>query len=250
MDNFPEREGYTLKAVYDYDTGVKIEGESSESSKKRSISGKWDEATATSETPVIKLYTEWEEGKRYRIHSAEELSANADINGYYELYANLNFKGIEWPQAFQNGKFNGQIIGNGKKISNVTFESTSRSRLANGLFSSLDENARIENVKFENITHVIDLLTVAQDATFGLLAGTAADGASFQNVTISGKLVFGDNCAALAGSDSFTVKKIIASGTTDGIKVGSITVSKKDEANTAFDLIVDNDGTITIVPGT
>ena len=249
MDNFPTRDGYTLKAVYDLDSMVKIEGVASESGKK-TITGEWDEVTATSKTPVIKLYTEWEEGKRYRIYSAEDLASNADVDGYYELYANLNFKNVDWPAAFQNGKFNGKIIGNGKKIFGVSFESTSRSRLANGLFSSLGENAVIENVKFENITHTIDLMAVAQDTTFGLLAGTAAEGATFKNVSLSGKLVFGDNCAALAGSDSFTAKKVIGVGEADGIKVGEILVEKKNADNAAFDLAVDSDGTVTIVPGT
>ncbi len=249
MDNFPTRDGYTLKAVYDLDSMVKIEGTAAESGNKKTITGEWDEVTATSKTPVIKLYTEWEEGHRYRIYSAEDLAANADLDGYYELYANLNFKNVTWPAAFQNGKFNGRIIGNGKKIFGVSFESTSRSRLANGLFSSFGENAVIENVKFETITHVIDLMAVAQDTNFGLLAGASADGATFKNVSVSGKLVFGDNCAALAGSDSFTIKKVIGVGDVSGISVGEILVEKKNADNKAFDLTVDGDGTVTIVPG-
>jgi hypothetical protein len=228
---------------------VKVDGILNEAGNKKTISGEWDEATATSLTPTIKLFTEWQEGKRYKIYSAEDLIKNADAEGYYEIYANLNFSGKEWPAAFLNGKFNGKIFGNKHKITGISFESTSRSRLTNGLFSSLGENAYIENLRLENITHTIDLMAVAQDATFGLLAGTAAEGASFKNVSISGKLVFGDNCAALAGLDSFTVKKVIAIGDTKGISVGSITVEKADESNGAFDLNVDSDGTVTIVPG-
>ena len=241
MDNFPVREGYTLKEVFRFDNDQKLEG---------SCTGEWDELTATSKTPVIKLYTTWEEGKRYKIYSAEDLAANADVNGYYELYSNLNFKNVTWPAAFLNGEFNGKIIGNGRKISGVTIESTSRSRLANGLFSSFGENASIENVKFENITHVIDLMAVAQDATFGLLAGNASSGATFKNVSISGKLVFGDNCAVLAGSDSLTIKKVIGNGSVNGITSGTILVEKKNADNKAFDLSEDSEGTVTIVPGT
>jgi hypothetical protein len=60
-DNFPEREGYVLKGVYYLDSGVKVEGSyADESATKRTITGEWDEETATLKTPVIKLYTEWE----------------------------------------------------------------------------------------------------------------------------------------------------------------------------------------------
>ena len=245
MDNFPARDGYTLKKV-DYYASDVIEnvGEG-----KTTITGKWDEATATSLTPTIKLYTEWTEGKTYKIYSVEDFIKNADTEGYYELYANLDFTGVEWPAAFLNGKFEGKIFGNKHTISGVSFDSTSKSRITNGLFSALGENAYIENVKFEDITHTIDLGAVAQDATFGLLAGTAADGATFSKVTVSGKLVFGDNCAVLAGSDSFTVKTVIGSGGTKGITKGEILVVKQNEANTSFNLNVDEEDTVTIVSG-
>jgi hypothetical protein len=249
MDNFPTRDGYTLESVYYLDTMIKVDGTLNESGNKKIISGEWDEDTATSLTPTIKLFTEWQEGKRYKIYSAEDLIKNADAEGYYEIYANLNFSGKEWPAAFLNGKFNGKIFGNKHKITGISFESTSRSRLTNGLFSSLGENAYIENLRLENITHTIDLMAVAQDATFGLLAGTAAEGAEFKGVTVSGKLVFGDNCASLAGSDSFTVKTLVGSGNVSGITEGEILVEKKNEENTSFNLTVDEDGTVSIVSG-
>ena len=199
--------------------------------------------------PTIKLHTEWKVGKTYKIYSAEDLIRNADTEGYYELYADLDFTGLQWPATFLNGKFNGRIEGNKYSISNVSFESTSRSRFTNGLFSSLGENAYIDSVEFENITHTIDLMTVAQDATFGLLAGTAADGARFRKVTVSGKLVFGDNCAALVGSDIFTIKTVIGNGSTTGITADSIEVVKQNEENTAFKLETDDNGVVTIVSG-
>ena len=90
-------------------------------------------------------------------------------------------------------------------------------------------------------------MAVAQDATFGLIAGTAAEGATFKNVTVSGKLVFGDNCAALAGSDSFIIKTLVGNGNTNGITEGEILVEKKNEENTSFNLTVDEDGTVSIV---
>ena len=249
MDNFPEREGYTLdtRSIYYLDSMTKVEGV--ESGSKTIITGEWDEATATSLTPTIKLHTEWFEGKTYRIYSTEDFIKNADPNGYYELYSDLDFSKAEWPSAFLNEKFNGKIYGNKHEIYGVSFESTSRSRFANGLFSSLGENAYIEKVDFVDITHTIDLMAVAQDATFGLLAGTAADGATFKNVTVSGKLVFGDSCASLAGSDGFIINTLIASGDTDGITVEGITVEKQNAENNAFELSVDEDGAVSITSG-
>ena len=249
MDNFPERDGYTLDTVYYYDSMTEVEGTLSENGSKKFISGEWDEETATSLTPTIKLYTTWQEGKIYKIYSTDDFKKNADVNGYYELYANLDFKNTDWPSAFLNGKFAGKIFGNGHKISNVTFESTSRNRTENGLFSSFAPGAYIENVTFNNITHKIDLMTVAPGATFGLLSGEASDGCSFKNVTLGGKLLFGDNCSALVGDDSFTVKTVVGDGESDGISVSEILVEKQNKDNKSFGLSVDGEGFVTIVSG-
>ena len=104
-------------------------------------------------------------------------------------------------------------------------------------------------IEFKNITHTIDLMAVAQDATFGLIAGTASTSAGFNNVSVSGKLVFGDSCSALAGSDNFTVKTVIGNGDVTGINVDEITVQKQNDENTSFELIVDEDGVVSIISG-
>ena len=249
MDNFPTREGYTLipDSICYFDTMEKVTA--TEDGSKKIITGEWDELTATSKTPTIRLYTEWQEGKTYNIYSVDDLVKNADTEGYYYLHADLDFSNTDWPAAFLNGKFNGKIFGNGRTISNVSFESTSRSTLSGGMFSSFGESAYIENVKFENITHTIDLMAVAQDATFGLLAGSASNGATFKDVTLSGKLVFGDNCSSLAASDNFTIKTLIGNGDTTGITEDGITVQKQNADNTSFDVKVNEDGTVTVVSG-
>ena len=250
MDNFPTREGYTLESVEYLDINI-IE---TQTEKKKFITGKWDEATATSLTPTIKLHTEWTEGKIYKIYSVNDFIKNADLNGYYELYTDLDFTGAEWPAAFLSGEFNGKIFGNNRTISGVSFDSATRNRTSNGLFSSLGKNAYIENVNFENITHTVDLASAElannQTTVFGLLAGNVSDGASFKNVKISGSLVFGDKCADLAGNDSITIGKVIGSGSSSGITAGEITVAKKNADNTAFDLRTEADGSISIVSGT
>ena len=246
MDNFPVREGYTLTKVEYLDTNI-IENSTEN---KKTITGKWDEDTATSLTPTIKLHTEWEEGKRYNIYSTEDLIKHADTSGYYYLQTKkLDFTGETWPAIFTNGKFNGKIFGSNCTITGVSFNSTQRNRLSNGMFSAFGENAYIENVKFENITHTIDIAAVAQGTTFGLLAGNVENGAKFKNVSISGKLVFGDSCASLAGSDNYVINTLVGSGTASGITVKEILVEKQNNDNTEFDLILDKDGTVSIVSG-
>ena len=244
MDNFPSRAGYTLAEVYYLDGMTKVEASVTEAGKKF-ISGQWDEATATSLTPTIKLFTTWQEGERYRIYTTDDLRKNADANGYYEIYADLDFSEVEWPTAFANGKFNGKIFGNNHVISGAYVESTSRSRISNGLFSSLGENAYIENLEIQNITHKIDLMSVAPGSTFGLLAGSAADTAEFNNVKVSGKLLIGDSCASLAGSSDYTINKLFVGGNSTGIDY-DIVVEKANLSTKTFDLKVDDEGNVSI----
>ena len=236
MDNFPVREGYTLiPDEVDYSASDIIVNEING---KTTITGKWDEDSATSLTPTIKIYTKWQEGERYRIYSTEDLRKNASVSGYYEIYADLDFAGLEWPSVFANDKFEGKIFGRNHTISNVTVESTSRSRINNGLFSSLGENAYIENLSFENITHKINLMSVAPGASFGLLTGTVAEGAEFNNVSISGKILIGDDCAAIAGNNDYTIGLIAGVGEISGIE-SDVSVEKANPGNNTFGIEID-----------
>ena len=249
MDNFPVREGYTLADVY-YDEAMteKVEGTLNDAGNKKFITGEWDEATATSLTPTIKLYTTWQDGERYRIYSTEDLRKNASVDGYYEIYADLDFTGYEWPSVFANGEFSGKIFGKGHTISGVSIESTSRSRINNGLFSSLGDKAYIENITFENLTHTVNLMSVAPDSTFGLLAGRADDGASFKNVNVSGKILIGDSCASLAGNADYTIALLFVEGDKTGITY-NVTAEKVNPGNTSFTLEQNDDGTVSIAQG-
>ena len=236
MDNFPVREGYTLESV-DYSGSDVIVNELNG---KTTITGKWDEATATLVTPTIKLYTTWQEGERYRIYSVNDLIKHASSDGYYEIYSDLDFEGLEWPSAFVNDKFTGKIFGNGHTISNVSVESTSRSRINNGIFSSLDGSAYIENLNFKNVTHTINLMSVAPGASYGLLVGNVATGAGFKNVTVEGKIIIGDDCEGLAGNSDYSIGKIAGSGDVSGIS-SDVTVEKANPANESFDIEIDGD---------
>ena len=246
MDNFPEYEGYTLLNVY-YDEALtnKVVGTPNESGNKKYITGEWNAETATLVNESINLYTTWQEGERYKIYSTDDLIKYADSKGYYEIYSDLDFNGISWPTAFTDEEFSGKIFGNGRTISNVSIESTSRSRLNNGLFSSIGESASIENISFKNITHTINLMDAAQGANFGLLAGTIKNGAAFENVALDGKIIIGDDSAILAGGTGYSIGKVAGIGNTTGLTY-DITVEKANPGNESFNIEINGD-VITLV---
>ena len=257
MDNFPKRSGYTLNEVfYDEDMTDKVVGTPDKNGKKKTITGEWDAATATSLTPTIKLYTTWDEGERYKIYTAEDLRKNAVAHGYYEIYADLDFTATAWPTVFTDGKFTGTIIGlddnktpTERKITGISIESSSRNRLNNGIFGTIDEGARIEKITFENIVHTVNVMEVAPGASFGLFAGSVNGTVIFKDVTVKGKIVIGDNCAELIGTDAvYTISTLAGNGDVSGI-THDITTEKANKDNAAFDFEVAEDGTITLKAG-
>ncbi|MBO7196462.1 MAG: leucine-rich repeat protein [Clostridia bacterium] len=252
MDNFPSRKGYTLDKVYYLDSMTRVEGTLSEDGSKKYITGEWDESTATLKQPVIKLYTEWQEGDRYRIYTENDLIKNATSDGYYEIRADLDFTGLEWPFEFTDFAFNGKIMGKddfgndqARTISGISFSSTSKNRLNNGLFGSLGSNAAIENISFTNITHTIDLMMVAPDSKFGLLAGVVDKGAEFKNVSLSGKILIGDSCSTLAGNSDYAIGLVTADGKIDGI-TAEISVEKANPGNNTFDIQIDGSAVLIV----
>ncbi len=236
MGNFPKRGGFTLDCVYADEactTPVTTE----------SVAGEWDEATGTSLTPTIKLYTTWLEGTIYRIYTAEDLRKNADRSGVYDIRADLDFSSTSWPAAFVSGEFKGTINGGGHKITGAKI-TTDGSKQNSGLFSSISAEASFNDVIFEDICHVFNTGRVPTGATVGLLAGSIADGAAFENVSVSGRLVFGDFCYMLEGKD-FSIGLIAANTVDLGIS-GEITCEKADPNNNKFSIEV-HDGEVRLV---
>ena len=231
MGNFPVREGYTLECVYadeEYTSPVTTE----------SYSGSWDVATGTSLTPTIKLYTTWLEGNRYRIYSAEDLRKNADRNGWYDLYADLDFTDVNWPAIFTSGSFSGVINGNGHTISGVKVTSEGNKQTY-GIFSALSATARLTNVSFENITHTFNAGRVMAGASVGLLAGEIDAAATLTGVSVSGKLVFGDNCNNLKNAD-FTIGKLCAFDEEISIDTSNIVCEPADSAKCKFEIVIED----------
>ena len=228
MGNFPKRGGYTLDCVYsDAECTTPITAES--------FSGSYNVATGTSLTPTIKLYTTWLEGTRYRIYTADDLRKNADKDGQYDIYADLDFSSTSWPAIFLSGEFNGTINGRGHKISGIKI-TTDGPKQNSGIFASISENARFKDITFENATHTFNTGRVPSGASVGLLAGSIAEGAVFEGVSVSGKLIFGDLCYMLEGKD-FTIGLIAAGAAELGISE-SVSCEKANPQNTKFSIEV------------
>ena len=185
MNNFPTRDGMTFdKAYLDAEMTQELTD---------TLYGNFDEEKGILQhSGTVKVYTTWMEGEWFRIYNAKQFFANSKLNGNYILCADLDFSNQTWKLNLTEGEFNGTIIGNGFKISNIKSiqgAAASDRQEFGGLFGSLGANAVIKDVVFENVSYQIEAGTRAPEASFGLFAGIVHEGATLENVTVSGKLL-------------------------------------------------------------
>lgn len=179
MFNFPENDGYTFNGAY-YDEA----GTQQVATATLEHPGKVDEETGTADEPVMKLYVDWLEGEWYHIYTVEQFLDNASIKGNYEIHADLDFTDENWPTSLMYGNFTGSIKGNGHKFSNIELAQTNNSKVNAGLFGNFTEEASITDLTFENVTFTIEKGTRVAGTSYGLFAGTIAEGATITNVNI------------------------------------------------------------------
>ena len=218
MKKFPKVDGMTFDAAY-------LDAALTEAAP-ATLTGSWDPTTgtATATTATIKLYTTWMEGDWFRIYNAQQLKDNSRLGGNYILCADLDFSGTVWSPTLSAGVFTGKILGNGYTISNVTVEQADISAYYGGIFGSLSEKAELRDVTFENVTYKIGAGSRMQGVSFGLLAGTIAEGAVFENVKISGSLVVGANCYP----GDYTIGLICGQGTAPGVDHANVIASAEE----------------------
>ncbi len=145
----------------------------------------FENATATNST--MKLYVDYIDGEWFNISTADQLINAASAAGCYTIEADLDFAGKSWPAGFGNN-FTGKIIGGQHTIKNVSVEQARNDRMYNGLFGQLTAECVIENLTFSNITYTVSKgikATGMNGAAFGLLAGSIAEGAKLENVTVT-----------------------------------------------------------------
>lgn len=174
---YPDKD-MTFKAAY-YDEAMESPIESS------SVSGEIDYEHGVILNKVVKIYTEWYEGTWFMIENAAQLYSNARPGGNYMLINDIDMTGENWPVTFSQRNFTGKFYGNGHSISNINANQQGNyKRDSYGLFGTVAATAEFKDITFENIKYTVSGALNA--ASFGLFAGQVADGAVFDNVTVSG----------------------------------------------------------------
>ena len=237
MKNFPKREGYTLKFASLSSGLLTPMGEPIHGAEEFV-----DYETGTTSVSSVPVYTLWDEGEWFRIYNADQFYSNARLDGNYILCADLDFTDAVWPPVLTKGKFTGTIVGNGHTISNVDVLQSDNSQLTGGIFGALDSGATVTDLTFENITYTVSAGSRMQGATFGLFAGSIAEGVTLDSITLSGKLLISENCYP---QDTYLIGLLTGSGAAD-IDISSITCAVAEEGSTGLSLEVDDSGAVTL----
>lgn len=234
MYKFPSRDGYTFNGAYfDAEAAKPVDGETI------THPGTLSEENAVLENGILQLYVDWLEGEWYRIYNVEQFLDNYSINGSYELFADLDFADENWPTSLMYGNYAGTIRGNGHTIRNVTIEQTNNSKINAGLFGQLAATAVLEDVTFENVTFNIKSGTRMAGTSYGLLAGSIADGATVQNVSItSGHLLIDSGC--YFGTDDYVIGLVCGMGSAE-VDASGITCEATGDAPEKVVITVDGE---------
>ncbi len=243
MNDFPAVAGRTFEAAW-YDKA----GKQAVDTDTVSHPGTVDYATGTAQNGTMQLYVDYMDGEWYHIYSVEQFVKNANLAGSYVLHTDLDFTDAIWPTAFMYGNYTGTIQGNGHTISNVQVIQTNNSKANAGLFGRLAETSRLEDVTFENATLTIQSGTRVAGTTFGLLAGTVADGAVLQNVAIPSGAVNIDSTRCYFGADDYVIGLICGFGDAQGIDAAGISCAVVGDNPDTMQVEVDgNEVVLTIV---
>ncbi len=239
LHDFPDRSGYTFRAAYyDAEGSQPVEGQT------LTHPGQVDLSTGTARNGTLTLYLDYQEGEWYHIYNAGQFADNASPVGNYVLYDDLDFSDENWPTMLMHGEFSGTIQGNGHTIRNVSIRQSNTSKKNAGLFGSLTDTAKLENVTFENITFTIAGGTRAVDARFGLLAGVISGDATLNEVAVKNGLLVVDAKAYFA-NDSYLIGLLCADGGRE-LDFSGIRCELQGESDPAREITVDENGMVTI----
>ena len=107
------------------------------------------------------------------------------------------------------------------------------------MFGQIGDGAVIENIAFENATMTIDTgAPLRSDVSFGLLAGTIAEGATLKNVSVSGNINVDSACRFQGG---YSIGFGCGAGSAQGIDYSGITCTPVgDKADSLVITVVDD----------
>lgn len=234
MYKFPSRAGYTFQGAY-YDA----EGKQAVTTETVTHPGKLNTADGTVDNHKLQLYVDYAEGEWYRISTAEQFADNFNLNGSYELLADLDFAEEIWPTAMMYGNFAGTIRGNGHTIKNVSVIQTDNAKANAGLFGQLTDTAALQDVTFENITLTVKKGARMTGSAYGLLCGTLSDSAKLENVAITGQLQIDSGC--YFGTDDYTIGLLCGMGTPSVDYSGITCVAVGDAPESVVITVTEND---------
>lgn len=240
MYEFPERNGYTYNGCF-YDA----EGQVPVQTPALAHPGMVDVDTAQATEPVLEVYVDWIDGQWYHVYTVEQFLDNANVNGSYVIHEDLDFTDAIWPTALMHGTYTGTIDGQGHTLSNIQILQTNNAKTATGLFGSLAESAVITDLQLENVTVTIQGGARMAGSSFGLLAGTVADGAQLSGVQIANSCLQID-AAAYFGTDDYVIGLVSGMGQT-GIDSAGITCQAVGD-DPAKIVISVTDDTVTVTP--
>ncbi|MCD8206788.1 MAG: DUF3659 domain-containing protein [Bacteroidales bacterium] len=201
---FPSLSGYTFDAAYYYNE----KGEKTYIDGHLGHTGYVDENTTLSVNSVMKIYVEFLEGEVYEIKTAEQFT-NTDYvttDLIYKICADINFNcdtegnaldsskpAYAWPTRLDVNEFTGRIYTDGGTytLSNIYVRHSNATTTMGGLFGCLGADSVIENIVFESVT--FDFYSLNRSTTYGnyaLFAGDIKEGATIDNVTLTGSLTF------------------------------------------------------------
>lgn len=241
MYKFPKRSGYTFDGAYYDAEGTSAVGET--------VAFPAFEATdvITATKSSVNIYVDWKEGEWYRIYSAKQFVSNVNRAGCYELFADLDFTDVNWPNAFLYGEFTGKIVGNGHTISNVTITQNDNSKTRFGLFGSLAAGAVLEDVTFQNITAVLKSGARTSGIAYGLFAGNISNDAVITDVQILDSQLQIDSGCVLTSND-YVFGLLCGMGNYNAIDFSGITVVAVGDNPESVTIEVDEtDGTLTVI---
>lgn len=239
MYRFPTVKGYTYAGAY-YDA----EGKEPVTGETLIHPGIVNYETGVAENGVLKLYVDYIEGEWYHIYNADQFVANASVAGCYEIYGDLDFADVIWPSNFVYGSFSGKINGNGHTFRNIEAAQTNSSKTNAGLFGSLAEGAQIKDLTFENVTLTIEAGTRLAGTSYGLFAGTIADTAVLDRVSVKNGVLAIDS-ACYFGTTDYTIGLVCGMGDGNVLTESDITCVATGDAPDTLHIIVD-DGVVTV----
>ena len=185
--------------------------------------GTFDEESCVATNRVQKIYVTTLPGHIYKVDKPEVLVNNPDPYGIYEIYNDLDFTGLEWPMELTQAEFYGELksqTGAPVKLSNIEARFAHASATSAGLFGAIGENAKLENISFENVTLTITSVPAdAKNMTVGTLFGNVSDKAVLTNITLTNATLVLQNVSIKTDVESNNQVNLLGNGNIQGVTV-------------------------------